>query len=106
MFKKPVKLFEDKDSLNKTKDNLSVYLFVITKGIAQIFKVEDYKPLVSSFGMLIFVTSLWVFPSAVKEIEWLHNTNNLYFVLPLHVVVPLMLLIISVIRKRRKSVLS
>lgn len=78
---------------------ISVFLYVVAKGVAEIFNIEDYKPLVSAFSLFILVMAQWVFPNTIYEVNYLRGSANVYFVYPLHIAVPLLVLVISLVKR-------
>lgn len=77
---------------------VTIYIYVIVLAIAQIFKLEDYRPLVSPLGMILVVMSVVIYPNVPYQQTW-DGTVWLSYTLSIGLLLPLLLLSIHVIRK-------
>jgi spore germination protein KB len=76
-----------------------VSLYAISKITAEIFRIE-YRPLVPAFGLLLVVLAFWMFPNAIELYRWEKSFGGIIVGMPLQIFFPLILLIISLIRKK------
>lgn len=79
----------------------SVLIFASTLGIAQIFKLDDYKPLVTAVAVFSVVLSMWVYQNAVEMFLWAEDIYP-YYVIPFQIVFPLVLLVLSWLKKKNR----
>jgi len=71
-----------------------VYFYGAMFGIAQIFKLKDYKPLTVPSGIILFVLSLIIYPNSVYASEW-DTTTWISVSLTFGFFLPLLLIIIG-----------
>lgn len=84
---------------------ISVFYYVAALSTAQWLNLSDYRSVVWPIGILIVEFSLWSFPSAM-ELEHFVKGAATYQVLFIFTIIPLFLLMIAVIRKRKKGLKS
>ncbi|MFA5527039.1 MAG: endospore germination permease [Peptostreptococcales bacterium] len=77
-----------------------VLLYAISMGIAQFFKLDDYKPLVLPVSFICISLSLWIFDSLIDKILW-EETVYPYYAIPFQLIIPLLILIISLMKKKK-----
>jgi spore germination protein KB len=68
-------------------------------GLAQIFKLKDYKSLTLPVGMIVIVLSLVVYPNDIYEREFEASTW-MYYALTSGLFIPTLLLVVGKIKKR------
>jgi len=78
---------------------ISVFFYAISLGTAQWLNLSSYRSIVWPLGILIVIFSFWSLPSTM-DIENLVAPVPLGFLVQL--IIPLLLLIIALIRKRKK----
>lgn len=81
---------------------LSVFFYVIALGLAQLLNLSDYRPVVWPIGILIVNFAFWAVPS-MMAISRYDNTIFPFFSAIIQILIPLMLLIIALISKRKKK---
>ena len=81
---------------------VSVLIFAATYGISQIFKIDNYKPLVLAVTTFIVVLSIWVYSNVFDMFRWASKIYP-YYALPFQVIIPIILLGISLLRKKGKD---
>jgi len=77
---------------------MSVLLYTTVLGIAQVFNLKSYKPLVLPVGFLMGLAALINFSTVSENIEF----NNLVYpiyVLPFQLIIPLITLVVALVRK-------
>jgi spore germination protein KB len=79
-----------------------VYLYAATKMTAEVFEFEDYKPLVCAFATFVFVAAYWVFHNSVEAYKWTIGISNIIYCIPSKVILPIIILIISIVKKNQK----
>lgn len=68
-------------------------------GIAQLFALDDYKPLVIPVAVISVALSIWVFDNVLELIQWGVEVWPYYSIL-FQMVIPLLLLFVSLTRKK------
>lgn len=83
---------------------VSVFLYVASLGLAQLFKLSDYRFIVFPLSLLIVFFSYLGIPNIVNLIDYMATVQPFYFVIT-QTILPLFLLALAVVRgKRRKKV--
>lgn len=77
---------------------ITVYMYVVTLGIGQIFNLNDFRPLALPLGMILMVTSLIVYPNVGYRETWDKETWIPY-TLSIGLFLPLLLLGVYAVRK-------
>ncbi|MCR2822517.1 GerAB/ArcD/ProY family transporter [Lederbergia panacisoli] len=81
---------------------LSVYFFLACYGIAQLFKIKDWRKMIWITGIIYFMLAQFV-PSASYTFGYM-KTYFVYYVLPINMIgIPLLFWIIGTMRKRKKK---
>lgn len=80
-----------------------VYVFAATKATAELFNIENYKPLVCAFGVLVFVFAYWVFPNGFEGGKWLKSVSVIIYCFPFQTLLPLLMFFISLIKNKHQS---
>ncbi|MCX7924071.1 MAG: endospore germination permease [Clostridia bacterium] len=81
---------------------VALCLYAVTKATAELFKVESYKPLVSAFAVLAIVLAFWIIPSSIELRRWSGSLSIILVTIPAHVILPLAMLIVSIIKQSKK----
>lgn len=81
---------------------ITIYMYVVTLGIGQIFHLNDVRTLALPLGMILIVTSLIVSPN-VSYIQRWDNETWIPYTLSIGLFLPLLLLIVYTIRKNSIS---
>lgn len=79
---------------------ITVFLYIVCIGLAQLIKLPDYRALVFPVSLLILLLSYWDIPNIVELIQYMTSIQPFYLLL-VQTIIPFILLIITVIRKRR-----
>jgi spore germination protein KB len=79
-----------------------VYLYAATKMTAEVFEFEDYKPLVCAFAVFVLVAAYWVFPSSIEASKWSDSISSIIYCVPSKIILPVIILIISIVKKNQK----
>ncbi|MGM1022621.1 MAG: GerAB/ArcD/ProY family transporter [Bacillota bacterium] len=77
---------------------ITIYLYAIVVGIAQIFNLKDYRPLILPLGMILVVMSVVIYPNVPYQHTW-DGTVWISYTLSIGLFLPLLLLCIHGIRK-------
>lgn len=77
---------------------LVAFLYSISMGISQLFKLDDYKPFITPISLITIAMSLWILESAFEQPRWAEEVYPFY-ALPFQVIIPIIILIISIIKK-------
>ncbi|MGM0890317.1 MAG: GerAB/ArcD/ProY family transporter [Bacillota bacterium] len=81
---------------------ISVFYYAAALGTAQWLKLSDYRPVVWPLGILIVAFSFWSYPSAM-EVSRYDVIAFPFHGLLMQTIIPLFLLLIAVVRKRKKE---
>jgi spore germination protein KB len=77
----------------------SFYSYGFLTGLAQIFDLKDYRPLVLPYGMILVVYSLVVYPNVVYMLEF-DSTIYVPYAFTLCLLLPLIILGVGLVRKK------
>ncbi len=77
-----------------------VFLYAAAKATAEMFKIDDYKPLVFAFAVFVLVTSFWIVPNAVELKRWNGSVAIILITIPFQVILPLAIFFISMIKAK------
>nr|WP_301287918.1 endospore germination permease [Paenibacillus sp. MSJ-34] len=77
---------------------LTIFLYAIAIGIAQIFNLRDYRPLVIPLGLLTIALSTIIYPNTIYATEW-DTYTYIPYTFSIGFVYPLLLLGAASIRK-------
>jgi len=78
------------------KVTICIYAAVIA--LAQIFNIDNYKPFVYPMVALMIALSIWLYDSLFELIQWSLD-NYFYYAFPFQFIIPIILLIISIIKR-------
>ncbi|USK60646.1 GerAB/ArcD/ProY family transporter [Peribacillus asahii] len=81
---------------------ISVFYYAAALGTAQWLNLSDYRPIVWPLGILIAAFGFWSIPSAMGLQSFLVGAFPLYALL-IQTIIPLFLLVIAVVRKRKRK---
>jgi spore germination protein KB len=83
---------------------ISVCLLGASKGIASIFKLKDYRQIVTPTGLLMMVTSCFIYQSIMEMIEWALKIYKFY-AFPFQAIFPVLFWIVAEIKagKQKKT---
>ncbi len=84
---------------------ISLFYYVIVLGTAQVTGIKDYRPLVLPMGVLLLAVSYRVADSASGIIEYISGSFP-YFAFVFEYLVPTLLLLIAVLKKKQKQVVD
>ncbi|WP_445487769.1 GerAB/ArcD/ProY family transporter [Niallia sp. 03133] len=80
----------------------SIYIYALLLGIADLFKLKSHHRIVFPIGMIVIYLSITTtanFPEHIKE----GKNMGYYYHFPMQIIIPLLLLIVSFIRRRLKK---
>jgi spore germination protein KB len=78
----------------------SVLIYGAAQGISQIFELKTNKPLVIPIVTFSVVLSVWIYPNMSEMFKWAAEIYPFYAV-PFQIIIPIVLLIISLVKKRK-----
>ncbi|WP_343751087.1 endospore germination permease [Lentibacillus halophilus] len=78
---------------------IAVFHYVLVIGTAQWLNLSDYKQLVYPLGFLLVIVAIWSAPNLQKVAHVLATTWPFYDIL-VHVLIPVLLLFVAMIRKK------
>lgn len=78
---------------------IGVCMYGAVKGIALLFNLKTYKPLVLPVATIIVVLSIWVYNNILEMFNWAEKIWP-YYSIPFQIIIPLLLLIISLVKKK------
>lgn len=79
-----------------------LYFYAGVAGVAQLFKLKDYKKLVLPMGLVILICSGIVYPNSIYQTNW-DTFTWVPFIITFGVMMPLILLIVSIIKDLLKK---
>ncbi|HEY9060723.1 MAG TPA: GerAB/ArcD/ProY family transporter [Pseudobacteroides sp.] len=82
---------------------VTVFLYAAAKTTAELFKLDSYEPLVSAFAVLFIVLAFWIVPDAITLTKWTGSIAGNVLTIPFHIVLPLTMLIISIIKRPKEN---
>lgn len=80
----------------------SFYVYMLSLGLAQLFHLSDYRPVVFPVCILILVISLWT-QINFSEIVFFLQSDYPYYTIMYHEAVPLLLLLIAWVRRKMNN---
>lgn len=81
---------------------VTVFLYVCSLGLAQLFRLSDYRLIVFPLCLLIILFSYWDIPNIVVLVNYMTKIQPFYFVI-VQTVLPLFLLLIALARRKRSE---
>jgi spore germination protein KB len=75
-----------------------IHVYAAVKMTAELFDIEDYKPLVCAFAALTFVMSYWVFSDLLEMRKYLRGTGNILYRMTFQTILPMLVLCISIVK--------
>lgn len=81
---------------------ISVFYFAIVIGTAQWLNLSDYRPLIWPIGILMIEFSYWSIPN-MMSFSYHGNIYFSFYGVPIQTIIPLLLLFVSIIKKRKKG---
>lgn len=82
-----------------------LYFYASMIGTAQILGLTDYRPFLFPFVLLLVTHSLIMYPNTIYEAEF-NNSVWVAFALTIGFLLPILLLVISILRKKMKAILK
>lgn len=80
---------------------ISVCLLAASKGIASLFKIENYRQIVTPLGFLMMITSCFIYQNIMEMTEWAFKVYK-YYAFPFQVILPVIIWITAEIKARKK----
>ncbi|WMJ81673.1 endospore germination permease [Clostridium sp. MB40-C1] len=80
----------------------STYLYASTKGVAQLLNLNDHRPFVFPMAILLLILCIWNY----RDIFQFFNSVSevyVYFAIPFQVIIPFVIMIISLSKKKKSS---
>lgn len=81
---------------------ISVFYYVTVLSAVQWLKLSDFRPVIWPIGILIMELSLWSFPDIMELLHYLERIVP-YQLFLLHIIIPLFLLVIALVKKRKRD---
>ena len=81
---------------------ISVFIYAVALGTGQWLNLSDYRPLVLPLGFLVFLFSLWDLPN-LSALAHFQEKEGPYYLTSIQIVIPLLLLLIAVVRRRSRK---
>jgi spore germination protein KB len=80
-----------------------VFLYAAVKATAEVFGIDEYKPLVWAFALFVIVASYWIVPDAVELKRWNGSLAIILLTIPFQVILPLAIFITSAVKRENKQ---
>ncbi|WP_307258257.1 GerAB/ArcD/ProY family transporter [Oikeobacillus pervagus] len=84
---------------------IAVFYYAVAIGTAQWLNLSDYRPVIWPIGILIIEFSFWSLPSSMELTNYISKIFPFYATI-IQTLIPVLLLVIAVIRKKRKKIVS
>jgi spore germination protein KB len=81
---------------------IAFFLYVISLGLGQLLRLSDYKVLVFPLGLLMVFFSYWDLPNIVVVRNYMNQVHPFIMTI-IQFLIPLFLLVIALVRKRRRG---
>jgi spore germination protein KB len=81
---------------------ITVFYYALVLGTAQLLKLSDFRPIILPVGFLLILLGVWSAPN-LQELSHFLSTSAAFYFLSIQVGIPVMLLIIAWIKKKRKQ---
>jgi spore germination protein KB len=81
---------------------ISVCLLAACKGVGYIFKIGNYRQIVAPVGLLMMVTSCFIYQSIMEMMEWAFKVYK-YYAFPFQVILPIIIWIVAEIKVKRQK---
>jgi len=78
---------------------ISIFYYALVLGTSQLLKISDYKPIVFPIGLLLILVAKWTAPNLI-ELKHFLGTSSVFYFLFMQIVIPTLLLIIRLLRKK------
>ena len=79
---------------------ISVFLYVSSLGLSQLFQLSDYRIVVLPLSLIILLLSYWNIPNVVYLLDFMSKVQPFYFIL-VQTLFPLLLYLVGTFRHRR-----
>ncbi|MDP4104368.1 MAG: endospore germination permease [Bacillota bacterium] len=80
---------------------ITVLYYVLALGTAQWLKLSDFRPIVFPIGFLLLIFGVWAAPN-LDELSHFISTSAPFYLFSIQIFVPLILLLIALVRKRKQ----
>ncbi|HZH61582.1 MAG TPA: endospore germination permease [Metabacillus sp.] len=84
---------------------ISLFYYALVLGSAQWLNLSDYRPLVFPLGFVLVLFALWSAPN-MQELSTITKRSTIFYNNTFHTVIPILLLLIAVVRKRKKDTIQ
>jgi len=81
---------------------IAVCLYASSLAVTQLFELDDYKAFVFPITAIAVSLSIWVFDNHSEMALWITEIYP-YYTIPFHIIIPIILLVISLFKKRNPS---
>lgn len=81
---------------------ITVFYYALVLGTAQLFKLTDFRPIILPVGFLLILCAIWSAPN-LQDLSHFLGTSAPFYFLSIQVGIPLLLLIIAWIKKKRQQ---
>jgi len=82
---------------------ITVFFYCAVSGSAEVFNVKKSGQLIYPIGVIILLSSLWLAPNIVENDRERLEIIPYYLHIPLQIIIPVCLLVISLIQRRFKD---
>ncbi|MBP2631757.1 MAG: spore germination protein [Firmicutes bacterium] len=82
---------------------VSTLYYLAALGIGQLFNLKDYKPLVLPLGTIIVALAILIAPNVLEQFKFLNYRILIWYSLFFILVIPLILVILSLIRRKGEN---
>lgn len=82
---------------------ISIFFYASIIGIVDLFKLKNHQQIVLPAGIILIFLSMVIASNFSEHIEEGQKITSYYIHIPFHIIIPLILLIVAMIRKRMKN---
>ncbi|GAB6136906.1 GerAB/ArcD/ProY family transporter [Halanaerobaculum tunisiense] len=81
-----------------------ICLYGAVMGVTQLINLHDYKPYVLPMLTIVITTAIWIYDNVFVMFKWSRDIYP-YYALPFQIIIPILILIISGVKKRLNLIL-
>lgn len=81
---------------------ISIYFYGAIIGMVDLFKLKNHQHILFPAGLILTFLSMSIASNFSEHIEEGHDITSYYIHIPLHIIIPLLMLIVSIVRNRNR----
>lgn len=81
----------------------ATYIYAISKGVSQLFNLEDYRVVVVPISVLLLILAMWNYCNIFQFFTSVSEVY-IYFAIPFQIIIPFVVMVISFINKKKFAI--